>query len=70
MGTGPVINLIVSLGLFLPGLAVAVRRLHDRNKSGWWFLIILISFIGVIVLIIWFVGRGDSGQNNYGPDPL
>ena len=42
---------IYSLGTFIPGLAVSVRRLHDTNRSGWWLLIGLIPLIGGIILI-------------------
>jgi uncharacterized membrane protein YhaH (DUF805 family) len=68
---GAVVGLsyLVDLGLFLPALAVAVRRLHDTNRSGWWYLIVF-TIIGVIPLIIWFATRGTIGDNQYGPDPL
>ncbi len=69
-GGAGLINLAVALGLFLPALSVAVRRLHDVDRSGWWYLIILIPLIGLIVLIVWFVTRGTSGANRFGPDPL
>ncbi|HKJ87268.1 MAG TPA: DUF805 domain-containing protein [Gammaproteobacteria bacterium] len=61
---------IALLILFLPGLAVSVRRLHDTGRSGWWLLLSLIPLIGTIILLIWFVSRGESGGNAYGPDPL
>lgn len=60
---------IAGLGLFLPSLAVAVRRLHDTDRSGWWFLLVL-TIIGAIVLLVWFVSKGTTGDNTYGPDPL
>ena len=62
MGVRPV-NTIVSLALFLPGLAVAVRRLHDLNQSGWWLL---------IFVFIWgsFFWKGTEGPNRFGLDPL
>jgi uncharacterized membrane protein YhaH (DUF805 family) len=63
------LNSLLALGLFLPGLAVAVRRLHDTNRSGWWVLI-AITVIGVIPLIIWFAARGTIGDNAHGADPL
>jgi uncharacterized membrane protein YhaH (DUF805 family) len=53
----------------LPGIAVSVRRLHDRDYSGWWFLIVLTG-IGAIVLLVWFCMRGTAGANRFGPDPL
>jgi len=60
---------IVSLGLFLPGLAVSVRRLHDLDSVGWWLLLVFTG-IGILILIIWFCVRGTVGPNRFGPDPL
>ncbi len=64
------INTLVGLALFLPGLAVSIRRLHDLDRTGWWFLLIFIPIIGVIWLIIWDCMRGTVGPNRFGPDPL
>lgn len=63
------IYLLAVLGLFLPSLAVGIRRLHDGNRSGWWWLIALTG-IGAIVLLVWFIQKGTTGENRYGPDPL
>lgn len=60
---------LVSLVFFLPGLAVSVRRLHDLDRSGWWLLLVL-TMIGVILLIIWDCIKGTTGPNRFGPDPL
>jgi uncharacterized membrane protein YhaH (DUF805 family) len=68
-GVSPISSL-VSLALFLPGLAVSVRRLHDTDRSGWWVLLFLIPLIGAIVLLIWYCSRGTPGGNRFGPDPL
>ena len=59
---------IVGLALFLPGLAVAIRRLHDTSRSGWWVLIGLIPVIGAIILIVFYV-QDSHGDNQYGPSP-
>lgn len=64
-----IIGLIYSLAVLLPSIAVATRRLHDINKSGWWQLIVLIPIIGAIVLIIWAVKDSMSGTNRYGDNP-
>jgi uncharacterized membrane protein YhaH (DUF805 family) len=64
---GP-ISALVSLGLFLPGLAVTVRRLHDVDRSGWWFLLAFIPLIGIIVLIVWWATEGTRGPNRFGSD--
>jgi uncharacterized membrane protein YhaH (DUF805 family) len=61
---------IFGLVTILPSLAVAVRRLHDLDRSGWWLLLALIPLIGSIVLLIWFCTRGTDGSNRFGPDPL
>ena len=58
------------LVLLLPNLAVLVRRLHDTNRSGWWYWIVLVPFIGAILLLVWFCSRGTAGDNKYGSDPL
>lgn len=60
---------IYSAALLLPSLGVAVRRLHDIGKSGWWLLISFIPLIGGIWLIILMVKEGNLGTNAYGPDP-
>lgn len=53
----------------IPGLAVAVRRLHDLGKSGWMILVGLIPFVGGIWLLILMVTDGQAGENRFGPDP-
>jgi len=65
-----IFSAIVGLAVILPDLAVGVRRLHDRDKSGWFLLLCLIPLIGSIILLVWFCQRGTSGANRFGPDPL
>ena len=67
-GYGPV-SLIYGLAVFLPGLALAIRRLHDTGRTGWWILIGFLPLIGFIVLIIFFVQDSQPGSNQYGPNP-
>jgi uncharacterized membrane protein YhaH (DUF805 family) len=69
LGTAGLIGGLVGLALLLPGLSVSIRRLHDLDRTGWWLLIILTG-IGMILLIVWFCMRGTVGPNGYGPDPL
>ncbi len=59
---------LASLGLFLPSLAVSVRRLHDSDKSGWW-LLLNITAIGGLVLLIFYLLDGTRGPNKHGEDP-
>ena len=65
-----VLSWLVSLALFLPGLGVSVRRLHDIGKSGWWLFIILIPCcIGLIWLVILMCKGSEMEENEYGPVP-
>ncbi len=60
---------LFGLAMILPALGVAVRRMHDIGRSGWWVLVSLIPFIGWLIFI-WFATRdGEAGPNAYGPDP-
>ena len=68
IGYGP-IYIGYGLAVFVPGLAVAIRRLHDIGKSGWYYLLVIIPIIGPIWLIILFVTEGEQGDNKYGPNP-
>jgi uncharacterized membrane protein YhaH (DUF805 family) len=63
------LQMIYSLAVLIPSIAVGVRRLHDIDKSGWWILIGLIPIIGWIVLIYWYIQEGTRGDNQYGPPP-
>ena len=56
---------IATLALTIPFLAVSARRLHDTNRSGWWYLISL-TIIGIIPLIIWWAQAGHTSSNQYG----
>jgi len=67
-GYGPIYGLY-ALFAFLPGLAVAVRRMHDIGKSGWMILVALIPLIGGIWILILLATEGNKGENEYGPDP-
>ena len=68
IGYGP-IYIGYGLAVFVPGLAVAIRRLHDIGKSGWYYLLVIIPIIGPIWLIILFVTEVEQGDNKYGPNP-
>ena len=55
-----------ALAVIVPSIAVAIRRLHDTNKSGWFLLIGLIPFVGVILLIVFYATEGTNGPNDHG----
>ncbi|HLU29201.1 MAG TPA: DUF805 domain-containing protein [Glycomyces sp.] len=57
------------LATFLPHLAVFMRRLHDTNRSGWWYFFGLVPLVGPIMMLVFLASEGDRGPNRYGPDP-
>ena len=61
--------IIYVLAMFIPGLAVTIRRLHDLGKSGAWFFIAFVPLIGGIWLLVLMATEGEKVQNEYGPDP-
>lgn len=67
-GWGP-LGGIYTLAVFIPALAVLVRRLHDTGRSGWWFLIALVPCVGGIILLVYLVEDSHPGDNQYGPNP-
>ncbi len=63
------IRIIYVLAVIIPSLAVSIRRLHDIGKSGWWYFIIFIPFVGAIWLLVLYVVDSSPGDNKYGPNP-
>jgi uncharacterized membrane protein YhaH (DUF805 family) len=60
---------IYCLVIFIPGLAVGVRRLHDIGKSGWNYFIALIPLVGPIMLLVWTCEDSQAGENKWGTNP-
>ena len=58
--------IVIFLALIVPYVSVAVRRLHDINKSGWWYWITLVPCIGGIWLIVLLATPSTAGQNQFG----
>ena len=65
-----VIQLILTFGSLIPGISAGVRRLHDRDKSGWFMLISFIPILGAIFLIVMLAEKGTPGKNKFGEYPL
>ena len=63
------IYILYVLAVFIPGLAVTVRRLHDVGKSGWMYFIVLIPIIGAIWLLVLFFADSQVGSNKWGENP-
>ena len=60
---GGILSMVVMLAFLIPNIAVAVRRMHDNDKSGWWILVPIYN-----IIVIWFM-EGTKGPNRFGPDP-
>lgn len=66
--SGPA-TIIFFLVFIIPNLAVAIRRLHDSDRSGWWLLLACIPLFGWIALIVFYCLEGTSGPNRFDEDP-
>jgi len=64
-----ILTAVFSLAVFVPGLAVSWRRLHDIGKKGTWYFLNLVPVVGWIVLLVWYCQEGTRGDNEFGPDP-
>ena len=70
IGSEGILQLFIGIALQIIAIAVCVKRCHDRDKSGWWCLLLLIPYVGVIWAIIDLgILEGESGDNLYGPEP-
>ena len=54
---------------FVAGISLVARRLHDINRSGWWYLIVF-TIIGIFVVLYWLCKKGDEEENRFGSNPL
>ncbi|WP_309573362.1 DUF805 domain-containing protein [Deinococcus sp.] len=61
--------LVYGLAIIVPSLAVSVRRLHDTGKSGWWYLISFVPFIGSLAMLVLMVLDSEPASNQWGPNP-
>jgi uncharacterized membrane protein YhaH (DUF805 family) len=55
--------------MLLPSIAVTVRRLHDTDRSGWWYLLVFVPVIGGLVILVFMLLDGTPGSNRFGPSP-
>jgi uncharacterized membrane protein YhaH (DUF805 family) len=63
----PILIMIVALVHLIPSLSAGVRRLHDTDRSGWWWFINFVPLIGPIWLIVLYCLAGTPGPNRFGP---
>lgn len=68
-GIGTILFVVVVLAVLIPSIAVTVRRLHDTDRSGWWVLLNLIPYVGALILLVFTVLKGTSGDNRFGAEP-
>lgn len=61
---------LVLIILIPPSITVAIRRLHDFNHSGWWYLVVLVPYLGSVAPFVFGLIKGTNGPNNFGEDPL
>lgn len=61
------VSIVASLVLVLPNVAVAARRLHDIDRSGWWQLVIFVPVVGLFIALYWYVQPSQPVENGYGP---
>jgi len=66
--TGGMLSLMLMAAMIVPSIAVAVRRMHDMDKSGWILLLALVPFVNFYLLYL-AVQPGIAGPNRFGPDP-
>jgi len=68
-GGSGVLGTLYALGVFIPNVAVSVRRLHDTNRSGWWLLLYFIPIIGALVVLFFMVQDSNEDENDFGESP-
>ncbi|MEM7488766.1 MAG: DUF805 domain-containing protein [Pseudomonadota bacterium] len=61
---------IFSLWASFATIAVTVRRLHDIGRSGWWYWISLVPFVGWLILLVMLCMPGEGYRNEFGPAPV
>lgn len=69
IGLFKILDVVFALAIFIPGLAVTFRRLHDVGKSGWYIFMTLIPIAGPIIFIVKLATDSEPGSNAYGENP-
>jgi uncharacterized membrane protein YhaH (DUF805 family) len=70
LGTvGHILFLLYAIAIFIPFLTLAIRRLHDTNRSGWWYLLVFIPLVGGIALLVFFL-LPTSPNSRWAPTPF
>lgn len=69
MQSGGILGFILTLAFLIPSISVTVRRLHDSDHSGWWYLILFVPVIGFFAILYFALLRSDPASNRFGPPP-
>lgn len=69
LGRTGLLAFIIGIVIFLIGVAIVVKRLHDWDKSGWWALLGLLPYMNLVLVVVLGLVEGTRGPNQYGPDP-
>ena len=64
-----ILGTLFFFAMLVPRIALAVRRLHDTNRSGWFVLLSVVCCIGWVMLLIFYIQDSTPGENQYGPNP-
>ena len=67
-GFSPISSVFLLL-IFWPSIAISIKRLHDRDKSGWFYLLNMVPLINIWVWVEMYILGGTEGENQFGPDP-
>ena len=70
LGEGGLIQIVIAILMVLAGLAIHIKRCHDRGKSGWWCLLLVIPVVGFVWAIVDLgILEGEPEANQWGPPP-
>lgn len=61
---------LIMLALIIPSISVSIRRLHDSGKSGWWYMVNFVPYVGGLIFIVLMCLDSEPGTNQYGPNPF
>ena len=64
-----VLGTLFGIFITITSITVSIRRLHDIDRSGWWFLITFVPVLGTLIWLYFMFSDGTPGDNRYGPSP-
>jgi uncharacterized membrane protein YhaH (DUF805 family) len=69
-GHDGLVPFIIGILTLIAGIMMHIKRCHDRGKSGWWCLLLLIPVVNFIWAVVDLgILPGTPGPNEYGPEP-